>query len=99
MISENLGVYEPIALDAHDYTGIQNSLEQDGVCVIKNILSQEDQSSFLSQFWSAVEKRNPKLSRTDPTTWTAENTDWFGTRGAGQYKHYGRLFPLYNAVA
>ena len=85
----NLGIHSPEPLEADDYEGIRAALRTDGVCVIQNILSQEDQRSFLNSFWNAIETRKKAISRTDISTWTPENTDWHGTYGAGQYKHYG----------
>lgn len=84
-----LGVYSPQPLESNDFEGIRNALNDTGVCVIQNILTYDEQQSFLDSFWDAIESRKKLLSRSDHTTWTAENTDWYGTFGAGQYKHYG----------
>lgn len=84
-----LNSYRPTPLEPTDFTGIRDTLEQDGVCVIQNILSQSDQATFLGLFWEAMQRRNKKLRRDDSATWVEDNTDWYGTFGAGQYKHYG----------
>jgi hypothetical protein len=85
----NLKVYSPTPLECTDYEGIRKALQDDGVAVVQGILTQEEQDLFLEYFWEAVMKRHRKLKRDDPSTWIEDNTDWLGTYGAGQYKHYG----------
>ncbi len=84
-----LGVYSPEPLDPDNFSGIREALDNTGVCVIQNILSGPEQEHFLQSFWDAIEQRKKVISRHDSSTWSAENTDWHGTYGAGQYKHYG----------
>jgi hypothetical protein len=84
-----LGVYSPQPLEVDDFEGIRSALDDTGVCVVQNILTPQEQQSFLNLFWDAIESRKKALSRSDASTWTPENTDWHGTFGAGQYKHYG----------
>lgn len=79
----------PLPLHPSDGAGIRLALQRDGVCVVANILSETEQNDFQDLFWEAIQKRNSKILREDVSTWTAENTDWYGTFGAGQYKHYG----------
>jgi hypothetical protein len=87
--AEKLSVYKPTPLAISDFSGIRAALDRDGVCVVRDVLTTEEQSTFLHLFWHSIEKRHATLKRTDPSTWTEDNTDWYGTFGAGQYKHYG----------
>jgi hypothetical protein len=84
-----LNVFRPLPLDTDDFSAIKAALDKDGVCVITNILTATEQREFLDLFWQSMTKRNNNLRREDPSTWTKDNTDWYGTFGAGQYKHYG----------
>jgi hypothetical protein len=84
-----LNVFRPIPVNAADLPAIRAALDKDGVCVVTNILSLPEQREFLDLFWQSVTKRNTQLRREDPSSWTEDNTDWYGTFGAGQYKHYG----------
>lgn len=85
----DMKVYSPTPLECTDYEGIRKALQEDGVAVVQGILNQEEQGLFLDYFWEAAMKRQKKLKRDDPSSWIEENTDWLGTYGAGQYKHYG----------
>ena len=82
----NLKIYSPTPLEPTNLAGIRQALAEDGVVVVKNILQKHEQDIFLDSFWEAIEKRHSALRRNDPSTWVAENTDWHGTFGAGQYK-------------
>ena len=78
--------YSPIPLAPSDLVGIKQALAEDGVAVVTGILSEQEQEQFLDFFWTAVSARVPALQREDPSSWVEENTDWYGTFGAGQYK-------------
>ena len=82
----DLKIYSPTPLEPTDFEGIKRALTEDGVAVVKDILQEPEQDAFLDNFWEAVTKRNINLRRDDPSTWVTENTDWYGTFGAGQYK-------------
>jgi hypothetical protein len=82
----DLKVFSPTPLSSTDYEGIRRTLAEDGVAVVKDILPASEQDLFLQNFWQAMSKRNGLLQRDDPSTWSIENTDWYGTLGAGQYK-------------
>lgn len=88
-LDKNLSTYAPTPLEPTDYVGIRSALDRDGVCVVQNIMTTAEQEKFLDLFWMSVERRQKSLKRHDASTWTAKNTDWYGTFGAGQYKHYG----------
>jgi hypothetical protein len=83
---DKLKIHSPEPLEPTDYVGINQALAEDGVAVVKNILEEVEQSTFLDFFWESIIKRNSKLCRDDQSTWIEENTDWYGTFGAGQYK-------------
>ena len=82
-------VWTPEVRHANDFELITADLEQHGVCVVGNILSEADRNLFENLFWDAMKKRKPKLIQHDPSTWTPDNCSWRGNYGAGQYKHYG----------
>lgn len=88
-MSTALKTFRPVPLEPSDFAGIRDALESDGVCVIQNVLSTSEQEQFLHLFWEAIQRRGKGLKRDDSSTWTEDNTDWYGTFGAGQYKHYG----------
>mmetsp|Transcript_9580 Transcript_9580/g.15927 ORF Transcript_9580/g.15927 Transcript_9580/m.15927 type:complete len:101 (-) Transcript_9580:3096-3398(-) len=78
--------YRPTPLSSNDFAGINQALAEDGVAVVTDILSEAEQGLLLDHFWEAMTKRKRSLKREDPDTWVEENTDWYGTFGAGQYK-------------
>jgi hypothetical protein len=82
----DLKIYSPTPLAPTDYSGISKALAENGVAVVTDILQEREKKQFLDSFWEAVMRRRKALQRDDPSTWTADNTDWYGTFGAGQYK-------------
>lgn len=88
-ISPRLTVHYPTVRAKTDITEIKADIEELGFAVVENILSNTELTDFENLFWEAITARQPKLQQNDRSTWTAENCDWRGTYGAGQYKHYG----------
>lgn len=72
-----------------DFVNIRKDLDDNGFCVVENILDQSDMNKFEDLFWEALTRRLPALQRHDKSTWTEANCSWRGTYGAGQYKFYG----------
>lgn len=88
-VSSTIGVIAPPIHGPNDLEQIKSDLEIHGFSCIGNILTEEEISSYENEFWAAITRREKSLQRNDRTTWTQENTEWRGTYGAGQYKHYG----------
>lgn len=82
----DLKIFSPTPLAPSDYAGIRRALSEDGVAVITDILKAQEQETFLDYFWDAITIRKRALQREEPSTWMEDNTDWYGTFGAGQYK-------------
>jgi hypothetical protein len=87
--SNSIKVIRPIVFDIVDIEGIRNSLEQEGYAVVGSILNEDEMIEFETNFWNALNNRQPSLVRKDMSSWTPQNVEWIGTAGEGQYKHYG----------
>ncbi len=88
-VSSTIGVISPTIHGPDDLTQIKEDLDTLGFACVGNILTEEEISTYEDEFWRALTRRERSLKRDDRTTWTPENTEWRGTYGAGQYKHYG----------
>lgn len=88
-ICSNINYFHPEVRQRTDFLEIKSDLDKLGFAVVGNILEPSEIESFESSFWEAVSNRVPSLLRNDISTWTAENTVWRGSYGAGQFKHYG----------
>jgi len=84
-----LRVIDPVVRRPGEFAGIKSDLDEFGFAVVGGVLTEAERTAFMDAFWAAASLRCPALDRNDPATWTPENTEWRGTYGAGQYKHYG----------
>jgi hypothetical protein len=88
-ISNHIGILSPSIRSFSEIALIKADLNENGFCVIGNILDAAEIEAYESAFWGAITARVPKLCRDDRSTWTPDNTVWRGAYGAGQFKFYG----------
>ena len=88
-ISSRIGIHSPKIRSTDEMALIKADLNENGFCVVGNILDTAEIEAFETSFWEAVSSRVPQLHRNDRSTWTPDNTVWRGAYGAGQFKYYG----------
>ena len=60
-------------MDSNFNTYIQNELDQNGFCVIENILSNDKSDKYINDIWNWLSNLNPNINRNDPSTFNDFN--------------------------